>query len=137
MSLLLIFPYTNKKLDLKMKNKIHNRKYLNEYRKRLRNNLTSAEATLWKSLQKKQLMGRKFRRQHSIKNFIVDFYCASEKLIIELDGAVHLDFAQENYDHERTLQLEKLGFMVIRFENKEVFENLEVVLDTISNSFKK
>ena len=137
MSLLLIFPYTNKKLDLKMKNKIHNRKYLNEYRKRLRNNLTSAEATLWKSLQKKQLMGRKFRRQHSIKNFIVDFYCASEKLIIELDGAVHLDFAQENYDHERTLQLEKLGFMILRFENKEVFENLEVVLDTISNSFKK
>jgi very-short-patch-repair endonuclease len=120
-----------------MKNKIHNRIYLNEYRKKLRNNLTSAEATLWKSLQKKQFMGRKFRRQHSINNFIVDFYCASEKLIIELDGAVHIDFAQENYDHERTLQLEKLGFIVVRFENKEVFENLEIVLETISDSFKK
>ena len=82
-------------------------------------------------------MGRKFRRQHSIKNYIVDFYCSSEKLIIELDGAVHLDFAQENYDHERTLQLEELGFIIIRFENKEVFENLEIVLETISNSFKK
>jgi very-short-patch-repair endonuclease len=120
-----------------MKNKIHNLKYLNDYRKKLRNNLTSAEATLWKSLQKKQLMGRKFRRQHSINNFIVDFYCASENLIIELDGAVHLDFAQENYDYERTLELEKFGFRVVRFENKEVFENLEIVLETISNCFKK
>jgi very-short-patch-repair endonuclease len=120
-----------------MKNKIHNLEYLNDYRKKLRNNLTSAEATLWKSLQKKQLMGRKFRRQHSINNFIVDFYCASENLIIELDGAVHLDFAQENYDYERTLKLEKFGFKVVRFENKEVFENLEVVLEAISNCFKK
>jgi very-short-patch-repair endonuclease len=120
-----------------MKNKIHNRKYLNQYRKKLRNNLTSAEATLWKALQKKQLMERKFRRQHSIMNFIVDFYCASENLIIELDGAVHLDFAQENYDYERTLQLEKLGFTVIRFENKEVFENLKVVLEMIKCNFKK
>jgi len=120
-----------------MKNKIHNRKYLNEYRKGLRNNLTSAEATLWKALQKKKFKRRKFRRQHSIKNYIVDFYCASEKLIVELDGAGHLDFAQENYDHERTLQLEKLGFMILRFENKEVFENLEVLLNIISNSFKK
>jgi len=137
MSLLVIFICTNVKLDIKMKNKIHNHGYLNEYRKKLRNNLTSAEATLWKSLQKKQLMGRKFRRQHSINNFIVDFYCASENLIIELDGAVHLDFAQENYNYERTLKLEKFGFMVIRFENKEVFENLEVVLEIISNCFKK
>jgi very-short-patch-repair endonuclease len=137
MSLLLALLYTNKKIDIKMKNKIHNRRYLNTYRKKLRNNSTSAEATLWKSLQKKQLRGRKFRRQHSINNFIADFYCASEKLIIELDGAVHFNFAQRNYDHERTLQLEKLGFMVIRFENKEVFQNLEIVLETISDSFKK
>ena len=120
-----------------MKNKTHNLRYLNEYRKSLRNNLTSAEATLWKSLQKKQLLGRKFRRQHSIKDFIVDFYCASENLIIELDGAVHLDFAQEIYDYERTLKLERLGFKVVRFENKEVFESLEAVLEVISNCFKK
>ena len=136
MSLVLILTYTNKKLEVKMKNKIHNRRYLNAYRKKHRNNSTSAEATLWKSLQKKQLMGRKFRRQHSIKNFIVDFYCDSENLIIELDGAFHLDFAQENYDNERTLELEKSDFIVIRFENKEVFEDLEAVLNTISSSFK-
>ncbi len=116
---------------------LHNYKYLEERRKQLRKNLTSAEATLWKHLQKKQLKGRKFRRQHSISHFIVDFYCPKEKLIIELDGAVHLDFAQQNYDLERTKQLESLGFKVIRFENKLVFEDLNYVLQEISNHFKE
>ena len=110
---------------------------MEERRKKLRKNLTSAEATLWKYLQRKQLKGRKFRRQHSIENFIVDFYCASEKLIVELDGAVHLDVAQQNYDEERTQNLEKLGFTVIRFENKLVFEDKERVLNKISGNFKK
>lgn len=116
--------------------KIHNHKHLEERRKELRKNLTPAEATLWKSLQRKQLKGRKFRRQHSIQNFIVDFYCASEGLIIELDGAVHLDFAQQNYDFERIEILKTLGFKVIRFENKLVFENLSEVLEEISSHFK-
>ena len=119
-----------------MNNKIHNHKYLEGYRKELRKNSTSAEATLWTFLQKKQLKGRKFRRQHSIKNYIVDFYCASEKLIIELDGAHHLGFAQQNYDNERTKVLNELGFKVIRFENKLVFENSAHVLEEISNHFK-
>ena len=118
-----------------MKN-IHNHKYLEGRRKELRKNLTSAEATLWKHLQRKQLGHRKFRRQHSIENFIVDFYCPKEKLIIELDGAYHLDFAQQNYDLVRTNRLESLGFKLIRFENKLVFEDLEFVLDEISSHFK-
>lgn len=117
-----------------MKN-LHNRKYLKPIRKELRNNLTSAEATLWKSLQRKQLKGRKFRRQHSIENYIVDFYCASEKLIIELDGAYHLDFAQSNRDFERQKRLEQLGFRFIRFENKMVFEDLEDLLNEIMRNF--
>jgi very-short-patch-repair endonuclease len=117
-------------------NKMHNHKHLEERRKELRKSLTPAEATLWKSLQRKQLKNRKFRRQHSIKNFIVDFYCASEKLIVELDGAVHLDFAQQNYDYERTLVLEDLGFKIVRFENKLIFENLPEVLEKIASHFK-
>ena len=64
---------------------MHNKKELENYRKRLRKNGTSAEAFLWKYLQKRRLGGRKFRRQHSILNFIVDFYCAEEDLVIELD----------------------------------------------------
>ncbi|WP_456423647.1 endonuclease domain-containing protein [Lutibacter sp.] len=119
-----------------MKNKIHNYKYLKQRRKKLRNNLTSAEATLWKYLQQKKLKGRKFRRQHSITNYIVDFYCPVENLIIELDGAVHFNIGQQNYDNERTLKLESLGFKVLRFENKMFFEELETVLIEISNNFK-
>ena len=87
-----------------MKN-LHNRKYLKDNRKALRNNLTSAEATLWNHLKQKQLQGRKFRRQHSILNYIVDFYCPKEKLIIELDGANHLNFAQSLKDKERDNEL--------------------------------
>ena len=85
---------------------------------------------------KKTTKGRKFRRQHSIENYIVDFYCASENLIVELDGAVHLDFAQQNYDEERAKKLEALGFKVIRFENKLIFERLDEVLNEISSNFK-
>ena len=119
-----------------MENQIHNRKYLEAKRKSLRNNSTSAEATLWKSLKSKQLAQRKFRRQHSIENFIVDFYCPSEKLIIELDGAIHLNISNQNRDYERDLRLKELGFTVLRFENKMVFENLEYLLKEIINEFK-
>lgn len=121
---------------INLKSNIHNRKYLLDRRKYLRNNSTSAEATLWKSLQKNQLSGRKFRRQHSIENYIVDFYCPSEKLNVELGGAVHLDFAVQNYDYERDNRLKDLGFKVLRFENREVFENLESVLREIVKNFK-
>ena len=62
---------------------IHNRKNLKQFRKDLRNNLTPAEATLWKAIQRSQLEGRKFRRQHSVGNYILDFYCPKEKLAIE------------------------------------------------------
>lgn len=72
-----------------MNNEIHNRKYLKQRRKDLRNNATISEKRLWIALKKSQLKGRKFRRQHSIENYIVDFYCPSEKLIIEVDGNMH------------------------------------------------
>lgn len=119
-----------------MKDNIHNRKYLLERRKELRNNATSAEATLWKHLQRSQLEGRKFRRQHSIENYIVDFYCASEQLIVELDGSVHFDFAIQNKDDERNKRLEALGFRVLRFENKEVFEDINGLLGEIVSNYR-
>jgi len=79
----------------------HNKKSLKNYRKDLRNNQTSAETRLWMLLKNKQLEGRKFRRQHSINNFIVDFYCPSEKLVIELDGQVHYNPIAEHQDYKR------------------------------------
>ena len=66
--------------------RIHNKIELKPYRKALRKDLTPAEAFLWKYLQNRKLEGRKFRRQHSVGNYIADFYCSSERLVIELDG---------------------------------------------------
>ncbi|WP_108423743.1 endonuclease domain-containing protein [Flagellimonas amoyensis] len=120
-----------------MKKRIHNRKELIQFRKKLRNNATPAEAFLWRHLKAKKLCGRRFNRQHSIKNYIVDFYCAAEKLVIELDGAVHQSPKAQEYDKKRTEILNELGYTVIRFENKMVFENLESVLSEISEHFKQ
>ena len=115
--------------------RIHNKKELLQKRKELRKNLTPAEAFLWKHLKAKQVMGRRFQRQHSINYYIVDFYCASEKLIIELDGQVHFNPTAQEKDLKRTTHLEGLGFKVIRFENKMVFENLSSVLQEIKDNF--
>lgn len=114
---------------------LHNRKYLKEYRKALRNDSTPAEAELWKFIKGAQLGGRKFRRQHSIGNYILDFYCPSEKLAIELDGQVHFNSVAQQLDEERDKSLEKLGIKVLRFENKYVFQNLEAVLQVIQDAF--
>ena len=115
--------------------KIHNRKHLEKFRKELRNNLTPAEAVLWSSLQKKQLEGRKFRRQHSIGKYIADFYCPSEKLVIELDGAGHFTPEGSDADEIRDSYMKRLGIKVLRYENREIYYNLEAVLENIKNSF--
>ena len=116
---------------------IHNLKYLKEKRKELRNNLTPAEATMWMYLQNSRLDGKKFRRQHSVGNYILDFYCPSEKLAIEVDGSSHDDYSAEIYDKERTGFLNSKGISVIRFENAEVFESEELICEAIKTYFKK
>ena len=114
---------------------LHNRKYLKPKRKKLRNNSTSAEAFLWKYLKHSQFECRKFRRQHSIENYIVDFYCPFEELIIELDGDGHFEPNQNAKDLVRDTRLIELGFKVIRFENQFVFDHLPNVLNTIKSKF--
>ena len=119
-----------------MKQKLHSLKHLKEKRAELRQSLTPAEAYLWKYLKSRQFEGRRFTRQHSIKNYIVDFYCAKERLIIELDGEVHNNEIAQEKDRERTRSLTELGFTLIRFENKRVFENLASVFMVIKANFK-
>ena len=116
--------------------RIHNLKYLKPYRKNLRKSLTPTEAFLWSRLQNRKLEGRKFRRQHSIGNYIVDFYCPEERLVVELDGQGHINEKALKYNAMRTQYLNKLGIKVIRFENKMVFENLEEVLLVIKENFR-
>lgn len=115
--------------------KLYNKKQYTNFRKQLRNHLTPAEAALWNYLKNNKLNGRKFRRQASIDKYIVDFYCPSEKLAIELDGEVHFEDLQYKKDAVRTEYLEELGIRVLRFENKFVYNNLEKVLKIISNNF--
>ncbi len=73
----------------------------------------------------KQLDGRKFRRQQSINNYIVDFYCTSEKLIIELDGESHGSYQKTYEDEDRDNDLRRMGYRILRFENRSVFEDIE------------
>jgi len=113
-----------------------NKKSLKPLRQELRNKLTSAEAELWILLKSKQIEGRKFRRQHSIENYIVDFYCPSERLIIELDGDPHGDYAQIYKDEIRDKFFEDNGFKVLRFENRFVFQDQEYVIELIKSNFK-
>jgi methylmalonyl-CoA mutase cobalamin-binding domain/chain len=108
---------------------------LKSFRKQLRSEMTPAEIRLWQNLKGKNLDGRKFRRQHSIGPYILDFYCPSESLAIELDGEVHNTATAAQNDHERTLFLEHFGIKVLRFENRLVFELLEPVLDSIKEEF--
>jgi very-short-patch-repair endonuclease len=97
--------------------------------RRNRKKQTAAEAKMWEVLRNRHLAGYKFRRQHPIANFIVDFYCDELNLIIEVDGPYH-DF-QQSRDHERTACLEYLGCTVIRFGNYSVLNDISYVIHTI------
>jgi very-short-patch-repair endonuclease len=108
---------------------------LRTFRKELRERLTPAEAALWNMLKNSQLEGRKFRRQHSVDFYILDFYCPMERLAIELDGQVHMTEAAQQYDYERSLFLEFYRIKVIRFENKWVFDEPGWVLERIRSHF--
>ena len=103
-----------------------------EEAKRMRKEPTDAEAALWELLRDKKL-GDKFRRQHLIDDFIVDFVCLSKNLVIEVDGGYHNDPTQKEYDQQRTLYLNEKGFRVIRFTNEEVLGNTEAVLTKIKD----
>jgi very-short-patch-repair endonuclease len=108
--------------------------------KELRDKMTLSEKVLWQELDKNKLMGIKFRRQHPIGIYIVDFYAHKLKLIIELDGKYHQNKKQQILDDERTTFLEFNGLKVIRFKNEEILENLETVVqkvkDEISSQIK-
>jgi very-short-patch-repair endonuclease len=116
--------------------KLYNLTCLKETRNSLRKNMTDAELVLWEVLKDKKLCGRKFRRQHSIGFYIADFYCTSEKLIIELDGQHHFTPEGIVKDIDRDKHLEMMNIRVLRFENKEVLNNMTCVLKEIKASFK-
>ncbi len=95
----------------------------------LRRRLTEPEKLLWQQLRNRQLSGFKFRRQHPIGPYIVDFACLNPKLVIELDGRLH--DKRYAYDETRTRFLEPNGFTVVRFRNIEIYRQRSAVLATI------
>jgi very-short-patch-repair endonuclease len=103
-----------------------------EYARELRLRNTEAEQNLWSLLRNRQFKGKKFRRQHVISNYIVDFYCNECKLVIELDGKFHTPGEAKEYDAARTALLNELGITVLRFWNEEVINDPAKVLEKIS-----
>ena len=101
----------------------------------LRNRMTSAEEILWKHIHVNQWK-LKFRRQHPIWNYVADFYCHGIKLVIELDGGIHQDEEVKKNDEVREKYLKELGLTVLRFNNQEVFDNINLVLTTISTTIE-
>jgi very-short-patch-repair endonuclease len=104
--------------------------------KALRQRMTSAENLLWEELRLKKL-GAKFRRQHPIDKYIVDFYCHQLRLSIEIDGGYHLTERQEELDLKRTQRLQQLGLLELRFSNNEVEHNINQVLSIIKDRIKE
>jgi leucyl-tRNA synthetase len=131
---ILSFPEGEEKASLEQKRGYmtggNNSHLLIEKAKEMRNNPTEAEKILWLNLKSKGL-DYKFRQQHLIDDYIVDFVCLSKKLVIEVDGGIY-DSMQEA-DAERTKNINEKGFKVIRFNNKEIFNNIDSVLNIIKH----
>jgi very-short-patch-repair endonuclease len=100
----------------------------------LRNAQSNAEARLWQALRGRRLAHYKFRRQHPVDRYIVDFVAIDSKLIIEVDGATHSTDAELEHDSQRTRVLESFGFHVMRVNNLDIYNNLEGVLEMICNT---
>ena len=113
----------------------HHRTMASPLARRLRQTPTDAENRLWLHLRRKQLRGLRFRRQHPIGNYVVDFFCPEVQLIIEVDGGQHN--APDSKDDIRTAWLESRGYRVIRFWNNDVLTNTEGVLTTIADALNE
>lgn len=103
-----------------------------DLKRRLRSDMTGPEIRLWSKLRARQLQGLKFRRQHGIGAYIVDFYCPEQSLVIEIDGDSHADAAQIVKDKQREKYLQSLGLRVIRYINDDIVKNLDGVLEDLT-----
>ena len=125
-------------MDLGHPQRTHNKFYLKDYRRELRNGGTSAEAAAWNLLKGKKIQGLQFRRQFSIEDFILDFYCPALRLAIELDGESHNVWGKTWTDKERdNILKEKHGVTTLRYENKIVYQHPEYIVEDIVKVMKK
>ncbi|HUP91340.1 MAG TPA: endonuclease domain-containing protein [Solimonas sp.] len=102
----------------------------------LRNNLTDAEQKLWRHLRRKQLCGVQFYRQKPIGGFVVDFYCAAAKLVVELDGGQHFEVEHAAKDARRDAELRNMGLRVLRFDDRQALQETSAVLSVIHDQIQ-
>jgi adenine-specific DNA-methyltransferase len=98
----------------------------------MRHEATAAENALWQALRGRKLNGLKFRRQHSLSTYIADFYCAEARLVLEVDGSIHDQLAEQ--DAERDSALQAIGLTILRFTNDQILNNLPIVLHLIAEA---
>jgi very-short-patch-repair endonuclease len=115
----------------------YNIKSLTERRRSLRKNLPKAEAVPWTPLSRRQMCDAKFRRQYSVDQHVIDFYCPKLKLAIEVDGESHFADGAEEYDQERQMHIEGFGITFLRFLNTDISENLDGVLQAIADKISE
>jgi very-short-patch-repair endonuclease len=106
-----------------------------ETAKLLRRNMTRSEELLWEKVKGKQIHGIRFRRQHPIDIFIADFYCHEARLVIEIDGEIHID--QSEYDNGREAEIEEYNIKIIRFSNDQVINDMDSVIMKIGTVVKE
>jgi len=97
----------------------------------LRKSMTYAEKVLWQQLRNREMDGLKFRRQHPVSIFILDFYCHEKKLAIEVDGGIHQSEDQREWDENRSFELNELGINVLRLTNEEVVDSTQKAIEKI------
>ena len=110
------------------------KKYTFQTAKKLRKESTDTEKIFWNILRSRKFENYKFRRQHPVGRYVADYYCHQSKLVIELDGKVHENEEQKNYDIERNKFMEEMGLNVLRIKNEDVIERLESVLELIEKN---
>jgi very-short-patch-repair endonuclease len=110
---------------------VFNRALHKSKRQVLRNNMPPAEQLLWARLRRRQLEGIKFRRQYGVGRYVVDFYSPEIKLAIEVDGESHLGAEAQAYDAERQAYIESFGIRFLRFNNQQIYEELDSVIEMI------
>ncbi len=116
---------------------IYNEKILESRRRDLRVKQTEAEKILWQKLRNRQINGFKFFRKYSIGKYIADFYCSELRLVIELDGSQHYEENSLEYDKIREEFMKNLDIKTIRFNNLDVFKNLDEVMERVYDEVRK
>ena len=108
-------------------------KRLKQRSRQLRENMTAAEQFLWSKIRLNQLKGYRFYRQKPVGEYIADFYCPKVKLVIEVDGGIHLSHKIKEYDKARDAYMEGMGLYILRFTNIEILTNVKKVLKMIKS----